>query len=252
MDKHYICTTDILYRIYLLSTYKENKWKEFRQSVIELDGYKCTQCGRGQGDVTLQVHHKEYKTNFKAWEYATSDCVTLCKGCHAQIHGIIQPTFGWEYIGEEDLGDLIGTCENKGCGSSIRYSFTIFHKQWGTLEVGTVCCDYLTDSEIASNFKESKLKFEGRKNRFINSKKWIIDELSHKIKQGLFDIEILEVENQFSLKINGKKSKIKHSSLLMAKTKVFEIIEDGQLMNFFKENNYDFDKLKKERKKRKN
>lgn len=230
-----------------MSSYKESQWKLFRQSVIELDGYKCRQCGRGQSEVILQVHHKEYKAGLKAWEYPTADCITLCRGCHAQTHGIIQPTFGWEYIGDEDLGDLIGTCENRGCGSEIRYSFTIYHPQWGTLEVGTVCCDNLTDSEIASNLKESKLKFDGRQKRFLNSKRWTSDGLSHKLKQGLFDIEVFETENEFSLKINGKKSSIKHKTLIIAKTKVFEIIEDGQLMKFFKDNNFNFEKPKKKK-----
>lgn len=233
-----------------MSSYKQSQWKIFRESIIELDGYKCRQCGRGKDEVVLQVHHKEYKAGLKAWEYPTADCLTLCRGCHAQTHGIIQPTFGWEYIGDEDLGDLIGTCENRGCGSDIRYSFTIFHTQWGTLEVGTVCCDNLTDSQIASNLKESKLKFESRKQRFINSKRWSIEGQLHRIRQGLFDIEIIETENEFSLRINGKISrKIKHKTLIAAKTRVFEIIEDGQLMKFFKENNFDFDKKKKGNKK---
>jgi hypothetical protein len=234
-----------------MSSYKQIEWKIFRQSVIELDGYKCRQCGRGQSEVTLQVHHKEYKSGLKAWEYPTANCLTLCKGCHAQIHGIIQPTFGWEYIGDEDLGDLIGTCENRGCGSEIRYSFTVFHPNWGTLEVGTVCCDNLTDSEIASNLKESKLKFEGRRHRFLHSKRWTEKDGNHKLKQGLFEIEIFEIDNKFSLKINDKKSTIRHNSLTEAKSKVFEIIEDGQLMKFFKEKNYNFDNEKKQKKKAK-
>jgi hypothetical protein len=232
-----------------MSSYKESQWKLFRQSVIELDGHKCRQCGRGENDVVLQVHHNEYKAGLKAWEYATSDCVTLCRGCHAQIHGIIQPTFGWEYIGDEDLGDLIGTCENGRCGSSIRYSFTIFYAKWGTLEVGTVCCDNLTDSEVASNLKESKLKFESRKQRFLNSNRWTTDGQNHKIKQGLFDMEIFQIENEYSLRINGKSSKIKHESLIVAKTKIFEIIENGDLMKFFKSKNFDFAEKKKQRKK---
>ena len=234
-----------------MSSYKEHQWAVFRQSVIELDGYACVQCGRGQSEVTLQVHHKEYKLGLKAWEYPTSDCITLCKGCHAQIHGIIQPTYGWEYIGDEDLGDLVGTCENRGCGSDIRYSFTIFHPNWGTIEVGTICCDNLTDSQVASNFKESRLKFESRKQRFINSKRWVIDGTSQSIKQGLFDIEIFETTGQFSLKINGKTSQIRHKSLHDAKRKLFEIIEDGQLMKFFKEQNFDFEKKSKRKTKAK-
>ncbi|PIQ47264.1 MAG: hypothetical protein COW03_16085 [Cytophagales bacterium CG12_big_fil_rev_8_21_14_0_65_40_12] len=235
-----------------MSSYKESQWKLFRQSVIELDGYKCTQCGRSKDEVILQVHHKEYKSGLKAWEYPTTDCITLCKGCHAQTHGIIQPTFGWEYIGDEDLGGLKRACENRGCGSDIRYSYTIFHPQWGTIEVGTVCCDNLTDSEIASNLKESKLKFEGRKQRFLNSKRWITNGQNYKIKQGVFEIEILEVEEYFSLKINGKISKIKHETLTIAKTKVFEIIEDGQLMKFFKGKKFNFDEKKNGQRKKKN
>lgn len=233
-----------------MSSYKESKWKIFRQCVIELDDYKCRQCGRGQNELTLQVHHLVYKSGLKAWEYPTSDCITLCKGCHAQTHGIIQPTFGWEYIGDEDLGDLIGTCENRGCGASFRYSYTIFHKQWGTLEVGTNCCDNLTHSEIASNLKESKLKFQSRKQRFLNSKRWTSEVQIHKVKQGLFEIEIFEIENKFSLKINGKKSNIKHIGLTIAKERIFEIIENGELMKYFKDNNFDFDKQKKRRKKK--
>ena len=101
------------------------------------------------------------------------------------------------------------------------------------------------------NLKESKLKFESRKHRFTNSKRWTTDGLLHKLKQGLFDIEIFEIENEFSLKINGKTSKkIKHKTLTAAKTRVFEIIEDGQLMKFFKDSNYDFDKQKKSSRKK--
>ena len=43
------------------------------------------------------------------------------------------------------------------------------------------------------NLKESKLKFESRKHRFTNSKRWTTDGLLHKLKQGLFDIEIFEI-----------------------------------------------------------
>jgi uncharacterized protein YkuJ len=138
------------------------------------------------------------------------------------------------------------------CGSSLRYSFTIFHPQWGTLEVGTICCDNLTDSEVASNFKESRLKFQSRKQRFIDTKRWINDGQKYCIKQGLFEIEIFETSSKFCLRVNGKKSKITHDTLDLAKTRVFDIIEDGSLMKFFKDQNYDFDKHKKERRKKKN
>lgn len=228
-----------------MSSYNSSQWKEFRLSVIQLDGYRCQQCNRDQSEVTLQVHHKVYRPGLKAWEYATEDCITLCSGCHARAHGIIQPSFGWEYIGFEDLGDLIGTCENRNCNSSIRYSFTVFHPLWGTLEVGTVCCDNLTDSEIASNQKESKLKYESRKERFIHSKRWKIDGDKHHIKQGLFEITILEENSKCRLKINGKIGEKTMDSVADAKIYLFEIIENGILMKYFKSNNFDFGKKKK-------
>jgi 5-methylcytosine-specific restriction endonuclease McrA len=76
-----------------MSLYNDSKWKIFRDSVIELDGYKCSYCGRGSNETILQVHHKKYISGCKPWEYATEDCETVCKGCHASIHGIIQPQF---------------------------------------------------------------------------------------------------------------------------------------------------------------
>lgn len=221
-----------------MNSYTGKQWKLFRQSVIELDGYKCRQCGRSQKEVTLQVHHIIYKPGLKAWEYPTQDCITLCMGCHAREHGLIQPNFGWEYIGDEDLGDLIGTCENRNCGTSIRYSFTVYHKNWGTLEVGTMCCDTLTCSEIASNLKESKVRFESRQKRFINSKRWLSEDKLHRIKHGQFEIEIIEAEIGCSLKINGKKGKPKHKSLIDAKIALFAIIDNGDLAAFFKDKDY--------------
>ena len=43
-----------------MSLYNRKEWKEFRDNVIETDGFKCTACGRSQGEVILQVHHKIY------------------------------------------------------------------------------------------------------------------------------------------------------------------------------------------------
>jgi len=36
--------------------------------------------------VALNVHHKHYIIQFKAWEYADEDLVTLCNECHLKIH----------------------------------------------------------------------------------------------------------------------------------------------------------------------
>ncbi len=137
-----------------MSLYTKIEWKEFRDNVIESDGYKCTICGRDSTEVTLQVHHKIYIEDKLPWEYGLENCETMCKGCHAAEHGIIKPKFGWKYVGEDDLEDLSGTCEN--CGASIRFVHVIYHAKWGFLDVGTLCCDNLTDTEIASNKRETQ------------------------------------------------------------------------------------------------
>ncbi|OIN56385.1 HNH endonuclease [Arsenicibacter rosenii] len=221
-----------------MSLYRKNQWKEFRDEIIELDGNKCTKCGRHKNEVILQVHHKKYIKGRKPWEYPTEDCQTLCKGCHAAEHGLIKPQFGWEYIGDEDLEDLIGTCEN--CGSSVRYIFVIYHEKWGTIEVGTYCCDKLTDSTFASNLIESQTSFKGRKERFISSKRWKIRNGCFTIKQSHFEIEIREYCTFFYLKIHDLESTTPYESLNDAKSKAFDVIENGELIKFLQSKKIDF------------
>lgn len=225
-----------------MTFYGKNQWKEFRQDVIESDGNKCTACGRGKNEVILQVHHKKYIFGRKPWEYGTQECVTLCKGCHAAEHGITMPKFGWEYLGDEDLGDLSGTCEN--CGASIRYVFYIFHENWGTLEVGTLCCDNLTDSTIASNQMESLKSWEGRMERFIHSQRWHRIDKIEKIRQNLFDVEIRRTETGYYLTIHKLSSKVSYDTLKDAKTAAFRAIESGDLIAYLKKNNISFDESK--------
>ncbi len=218
--------------------YKKAQWKEFRKGIIELDGNTCSMCGRGENETILQVHHKRYISGRKPWEYPTSDCTVLCTGCHAAEHGLIMPKFGWEYLGEDDLGELSGTCEK--CGSSIRYVFIIHHENWGTLEVGTYCCDNLTDSNIASNMIESVKSYESRKERFIYSKRWKSTNGIDQIIQGLFDIEVHNDETGYYLKIHELKSNKAYKDLHEAKSRAFEVIENGELVEYLKNHNIEF------------
>ncbi|NML55826.1 HNH endonuclease [Chryseobacterium cheonjiense] len=212
------------------NNYNSEFWKEFRDSIIESDGYKCSICGKESSKTILQVHHTKYIKGRNLWEYASEDCVTLCKSCHAMEHGKIKPNYGWEYIGDEDLGDLIGECDN--CGSNIRYVFHIYHEKWGALEVGTLCCDNLTDSQEASNLMESVRRFESRKKNFINSIKWKSSEHFHSIKKNLFEIKIDEIDDYFCLTIHNQKSKKRYSSLELAKSSAFEAIENGKFIEY--------------------
>jgi len=38
----------------------------------------------------LQVHHKRYIENRYAWDYESSDLITLCKKCHTNLHNNIE------------------------------------------------------------------------------------------------------------------------------------------------------------------
>ncbi|MEL1249035.1 HNH endonuclease [Flavobacterium helocola] len=214
-----------------MSNYQKTEWKEFRQNILENDDYTCVRCGKTKFDgVTLQVHHTIYHKGRKPWQYATEECQTLCKGCHAAEHGIIIPKYGWEFVEMEDLEDLIGECEY--CGNPLRYSFTIFHEKWGSLNVGTGCCDNLTDSDLASNEKESLLRYVNRRKIFLNSSRWKNTGTTHLIKQALFEIKINEDDEGFKLTIHGLKSDKNYESLKIAKEKVFDIIESGKLIEY--------------------
>ncbi len=73
--------------------------------------------------------------------------MTLCKGCHAREHGLIEPTYGWTLISIDDLGDLTGLCERENCNTAIRYEHLAYHPQWGYKIVGSSCIDFLTESD---------------------------------------------------------------------------------------------------------
>ena len=216
-----------------MQNYHSKDWASFRSEVFRLDNHTCTKCGRKSSDgIILQVHHKEYIQGHKPWEYPYELCETICKGCHASIHGIIAPKFGWEHAGWDDLGDLIGTCEC--CGTPIRYVFLIHHQNWHSMEVGEVCCDNLTCSQVASSYMESKRRYDDRRKRFVSSPRWAINHRNnYQIKHKSFYIEIIGQDEEFKIHINCKTGRMSFPSLLEAKIKVFDVIESGELKNYY-------------------
>ncbi|VAX11695.1 hypothetical protein MNBD_GAMMA26-60 [hydrothermal vent metagenome] len=210
--------------------YRTSKWDEFRAEVIELDGHACRICKRAEPDVVLQVHHKRYIPGKQPWEYAYADCETLCKGCHAGEHGITPPKYGWKYAGHDDLGGLYGDCDL--CGSSLRHRFFVHHKSWGTMQVGTYCCNALTDTEAASNHLESRKKYDDRKGRFIKSARWEVIGNNHFIKQKKIQIRIASTSSGYRISMNNYPGKQEFGSIEEAKTKVFEVIDSGKAEEF--------------------
>ena len=151
-------------------SYYNTKWYNFSNVVKRRDGYKCLKCGRKEPNVVLQTHHKTYKPDLEPWEYPYSDCITLCKGCHAKNHGLIEPDYGWTLISIDDLGDLSGICERKGCGKEIRYEHVTYHPQWGYKTVGSTCIEYLTRED--QFLSHEVLKIFKKISDFVNTSNW--------------------------------------------------------------------------------
>lgn len=150
--------------------YVNERWLDFSEKVKRRDGYKCLQCGRGSPSVTLQVHHELYVTGKAPWDYAISDCRTLCKGCHAKEHGLIEPDRGWTLLGIDDLGGLDGMCERKGCGAGIRYAHSIYHPKWGYMVVGSTCIEHLTQEDRL--LSSSVISIYKSVSHFVHTAEW--------------------------------------------------------------------------------
>ncbi|GAB4036699.1 HNH endonuclease [Spirosoma jeollabukense] len=151
-------------------SYYNPKWHEFSKQVKYRDDFKCLKCHRNELETTLQVHHKHYIPKRLPWEYALSDCITLCKGCHAREHKKIEPATGWVLISVDDLGGLNGTCERSGCGNELRFEHLIYHPNWGYMSVGSSCVENLTQED--RNLSVEILKIYKRISDFINKMIW--------------------------------------------------------------------------------
>lgn len=209
--------------------YGRREWREFRREIIRLFDGVCNRCRRGPDDgVVLQVHHKIYIVGRSPWEYRYDQCEALCRGCHAQEHGIIPPQSGWEHFGGfDDLGDLVGECEY--CSTPIRYVFPIYHPKWGTMEVGEFCCDNLTETAFASEERSQHTKRMDRLTRFVVSKRWFNDKSGAPcIKQNGILVRVVSDGPQFQLRMNSTPGRQRFSSVLEAKIKAFEAIDSGE------------------------
>jgi hypothetical protein len=207
--------------------YRDKRWKKFRAEIIHLFEYQCLECGKHQNDgAVLQVHHKNYDSGRAIWDYGPDEVEALCKGCHARKHGKIMPQTNWVCVGDNDLGDLVGTCER--CGNDLRYEFYVEHEIWSPLTVGTECCDQLTDTKIATYRK----KYYERRIQFLSDKNW----KKHEQKQfrifGKQFIEIYERNKYYSVTIGKKVGKFpKPRSILRIKMYIYKILR----CNFLKQ-----------------
>ena len=126
--------------------YTTPEWKAKRMEIIRRDGCRCVNCQRSaESGAKLQVHHLRYLADQPVWASPAADLVTLCRLCHARVHGKLMPQFGWVCTGYEDLGGLCGECSK--CETAIRHVYYVEHPVWPPLAVGEECCDHLIEPE---------------------------------------------------------------------------------------------------------
>jgi hypothetical protein len=215
-----------------MNPYRSIHWKSFRNNIMRLDNYQCIQCGRDEASgVILHVHHKIYIPGTLPWEYDFDQCETLCAGCHAAHHGKIPPKVGWDFIGHDDLGELTGTCDL--CGTSIRHVFMVTHPNWIILEVGEICCDHLTCSDIASNHMESVRRYNDRRKRFVTSNRWTrVSEGHEYIVQKSIVVELRPDDRGPRIRMNGRRGRKSYHDPLEARMRAFDVIESGLHSDF--------------------
>ena len=69
-------------------------WRDVRQIVLRRDGYRCTQCGAA---TNLHVHHRIPR--HLGGPDAPWNLVTLCAGCHAAYHPLLQAKLSSRVMG---------------------------------------------------------------------------------------------------------------------------------------------------------
>jgi hypothetical protein len=212
--------------------YSHRDWVRFREGGIRLDGGRCVRCGRSRPEVVLQLHHRIYVDGRKPWEYNYSDCETLCKGCHAQEHGILMPTSDWALLSSDDLGKLGGNCE--WCDQELRYIYLVTHPTWGFMSVGTDCCDKLTESAEASAILTDTKNRNERRKTFMSSSCWKShDSGAISIKQNGRAVCVVPFEGKFRITMADVVGKASYDTQFDAKLRVFEFFDNGKATEFF-------------------
>lgn len=62
-------------------------WQGVRREVWERDRKKCQHCLREIAFEEMQCHHLSYKRYNRHGLAFAQECIALCHGCHAKVHG---------------------------------------------------------------------------------------------------------------------------------------------------------------------
>lgn len=187
--------------------YKSKQWFDFRASVIVAKKSICEECGIGPpARIVWQIHHPIYKNEAMPWEYELHEVMLVCRGCHAKLHGHIQPSSGWNLVYEDVLDEKDGICDC--CGRAIRFIYQIDHVDWPSMTVGSGCCDRLTETSAGTERKS----FLERLLRFSNKSRWTLSGDIHQRKYKGFAISIFDQSGQWKLEISSKLGTLTYSS----------------------------------------
>jgi hypothetical protein len=63
---------------------KDPRWQKKRLEVMQKNDFNCEICGDGES--TLNVHHKEYLKDLEPWEYNIYQLACICQSCHEEQH----------------------------------------------------------------------------------------------------------------------------------------------------------------------
>jgi hypothetical protein len=96
---------------------RDPRWQRKRLETMQRDDWKCCRCSRG--DVTLNVHHREYINGRMPWEYELEMLETLCEPCHNRHHELGDMS--------DDLAAriLAGTCTDGDRWAAIAISMCV-------------------------------------------------------------------------------------------------------------------------------
>ncbi len=64
--------------------YKHPLWQKRRLEMLERAKFRCSSCRDDESQ--LHVHHGQYFTGRKLWEYADDELHVLCGACHEEAH----------------------------------------------------------------------------------------------------------------------------------------------------------------------
>lgn len=203
----------------MASPYTHIQWFAFREKCLNRADYKCERCGKTG---ILQVHHPEYVSGRKPWEYEIAFCEVLCRGCHAAEHGLILPREGWIILHSDlDDGEPSDPVPCANCGLDVRWHFTIFHEQWGEVIVGSECAENLSLGPEVTIWKS----YHRRKRTFVFSPRWTPSAKGYWILQDQVMVIAFRSGEKWRLKIDDKWGRFDYASLDDAKAKAFEVLE---------------------------